>query len=154
MAVYPKRSDQLIRRNIPEVPVEKITAIGSVPIPELDLTSLGALSIHPLVVDFYESLKESAQNKFFEPSDWQTARLTMLTLNQELTAVYKSGESKGRPRPISSIKLQVVNQMLASLMTTEGERRRARLEIERNQTGDVASVTQISDLFKKRLGAE
>lgn len=144
MAVYPKRSDQLIRRNIPEVPVEKVTAIGTVPVPELNIPNP-----HPLVVDMYESLKESAQNKYYEPSDWQTARLAMYALNEELNATYKDGSSK----PISPMKLQVVNQMLAALMMTEGERRRARLEIERNQTGDVASVTQISDLFKQRLGA-
>jgi hypothetical protein len=156
MAVYPKRSDELIRRNIPEVPVEKITAIGNVPIPELDLTSLGAPHEHPLVVDMYQSLKESAQNKFFEPSDWQTARLTMLALNQELTAVYKSGELRGSPRPISAVKLQVINQMLASLMTTEGERRRARLEIERNlnPSGEGGKVLTMADHFKERLGAK
>src|SRR5882757_6354402 len=113
MAVYPKRSDQLIRRNIPETPVEKITAIGAVPIPELDLTSLGAVRVHPLVVDFYESLKESAQNKFFEPSDWQTARLTMYAQNQELYATVSTGENRGQPRPMSAMKLQVINQMLA-----------------------------------------
>lgn len=144
MAVYPKRSDELIRRNIPEVPVEKVTVIGPVPIPELNIERP-----HPLVVDFYESLKESAQNKYYEPSDWQTARIAMYALNEELHATWQDGN----PRPISPMKLQVVNQMLAALMVTEGERRRARLEIERNQTGDVASVTQISDLFKQRLGA-
>lgn len=139
-----KRSDQLIRRNIPEVPIDKISVIGQVAIPELNIENP-----HPMVVDLYESLKHSAQNKFYELSDWQIARLAMLSLNQELTATYKNGD----PRPISAIKLQVINQMFSQLMMTEGERRRARLEIERNQTGDVASVTQISDLFKQRLGA-
>jgi hypothetical protein len=140
----PKRTDQLIRRNIPEVPVDKVTAIGKVPIPALDIDHA-----HPLVVDLYQSLKESAQNKFYEPSDWQTARLVMFALNQELTATYKDGST----RPISAVKLQVINQMMASLMMTEGERRRARLEIERDQTGASGEIVQISDLFKQRLGA-
>lgn len=155
MAVYPKRSEQLIRRNIPEVPVQKITAIGNVPIPELDLESLGEQRVHPLVIDFYESFKESAQSKYYEPTDWQTARLTMLALNQELTKVYRSGELKGQPRAMSILSLQVINQMMASLMTTEGERRRARLEIERvtNPSGEDGQVLSISDMFKQRLGA-
>jgi hypothetical protein len=147
--VIPKRSDQRIRRNIPEVPIDKITAIGVVPIPELDLTSLGETRVHRLVVDMYESLKESAQNTFYEPSDWQTARLTMLALNQELFATYQDGN----PRPMTAMKLDVINRMLASLMTTEGERRRARLEIERNQSGPVGTVTQIADVYRERLGA-
>jgi hypothetical protein len=144
VAVIPKRTDQLIRRNIPEVPVDKVTAIGKVQIPALDIDHA-----HPLVVDLYQSLKESAQNKFYEPSDWQTARLVMFALNQELTATYKDGSV----RPISAVKLQVINQMMASLMMTEGERRRARLEIERDQTGASGEIVQISDLFKQRLGA-
>src|ERR1700744_2559935 len=107
MAVYPKRSEELIRRNIPEVPVEKITAIGRVPIPDLDLESLGEQRVHPLVIDFYESLKESAQNKYYEPSDWQTARLAMLVLNQELTKVIKTGVNRGQPRAISAMNVSI-----------------------------------------------
>jgi hypothetical protein len=145
VAVIPKRSDQLIRRNIPDVAVEKVTAIGKVPIPALDIDRP-----HRLVVDLYQSLKESAQNKFYEPSDWQTARLVMYALNEELTATWKDGS----PKPMSAVKLQVINQMMASLMMTEGERRRARLEIERDQTGVFGEVVQISDLFKQRLGAQ
>lgn len=141
-----KRSDQLIRRNIPEVPVDKITVIGNVPIPQLDIDRA-----HPLVVDFYESLKQSAQNKYYESSDWNYARLMLLALNQELTATYKDGN----PRPISAMKLQVINQMMAALMVTEGERRRARLEIERNQnpSGEDGKVLTMADHFKQRLGA-
>lgn len=142
----PKRSDKLIRRNIPEVPVDKITVIGSVPIPELDIDQP-----HPLVVDIYESLKSSAQNVFYEASDWQTARLAMYALNEELHATWK----EGGPKPMSAVKLQVINQMMASLMMTEGERRRARLEIERTQnpSGEDGQILTMADHFKQRLGA-
>jgi hypothetical protein len=140
----PKRDDQRIRRNTPDVPVDKVTAIGRVPIPNLDIAHA-----HQLVVDLYESLKNSAQNRFYESSDWAYARLVMYALNEELTATWKDGS----PKPMSAVKLQVINQMMASLMMTEGERRRARLEIERDQTGASGEVVQISDLFKQRLGA-
>lgn len=146
MPAFPKRSEEVIRRNIPEVPVQKITAIGSVPIPELNIP--GA---HPLVVDLYQSLKESAQNKFYEPSDWQMARLALYALNEELHGTWKDGE----PRSMSPMKLQVINQMFGQLMMTEGERRRARLEIDRvqNPSGEDGQVLSISDMFKQRLGA-
>jgi hypothetical protein len=145
VAVIPKRTEQLIRRNIPDVPVEKITVIGQVPIPDLDI-----VNPHPLVVDLYDSLKVSAQNKFYEPSDWQTARVAMYTLNQQLTATYKDGS----PRMISAVTLQVINQMFSQLMMTEGERRRARLEIERQVTGSGdAEVLTMADHFKKRFNA-
>lgn len=147
MAVIPKRSDQLIRRNIPEVPVQKISVIGAVEVPELDIEHA-----HPLVVDFYNSLKESGQARWYEPSDWQTARIAMYTLNEELNSTYQDGSNK----PISPMKLQVVNQMLSALMVTEGERRRARLEIDRvtNPSGEDGQVLSISDMFKQRLGAQ
>jgi hypothetical protein len=144
--VIPKRTDQLIRRNIPEVPVQKVTAIGKVPIPELDIEHA-----HPLVIDLYQSLKDSAQNKFYEPSDWHYARLMMYAINDMLDLGYN--KDTGQRYHISAVKLQVVNQMMASLMMTEGERRRARLEIERTHDGPVGTVTQISDLYRERLGA-
>lgn len=142
MPAFPKRSDDLIRRNIPEVPVDKVTAIGVVRVPELDIEHA-----HPLVVDLYQSLKDSAQNRFYEPSDWNIARLALFALNQELTATYKDGT----PRMISAVKLQVLNQMFSQLMMTEGERRRARLEIERTPQGESGTVSQISDYYKERL---
>lgn len=135
----PKRSETLIRRNVPDVPVEKITVIGPVPIPDLGLDDP-----HPLVVDLYESLKESAQKQFYEPSDWQFARLTLHFVDKLVK----------RENPSAQM-LASVNQMLTALLMTEGDRRRVRLEVERRQSnpdGD-AQVLTMADLFKQRLGA-
>jgi len=143
----PKRSDQRIRRNQEDIPVDKVAAIGTVPIPDLAIDNP-----HPLVVDLYESMKVSAQKKYFEPTDWQVARLTMLALNQELTAVYTSGKNEGKPRPLSAVKLQVIIQLMAQLLLTEGERRRARIEIERaSEGGNEGKVLNVADLFKQKL---
>ncbi|MEO6733765.1 MAG: hypothetical protein ABIN01_21255, partial [Ferruginibacter sp.] len=69
----PKRSDERVRRNKDEAgPVEKITAAGAVGVP-----ALGLPDPHPIISDFYESLTESAQARFYEPSDWQFARFTL-----------------------------------------------------------------------------
>ena len=88
----------------------------------------------------YRSLKESAQHKYYEPSDWQFARLTLHFVDDLLKQDKKS-----------SMMLQTVNQMLTSLLLTEGERRRVRLEVERTQPTQLASVTTIADMYKKQL---
>lgn len=133
----PKRSDERVRRNQPDVPIEKITQIGPVAVPDL-----GLFNPHQLAVDMYESLKESGQSRFYEPSDWQVARLAMLVLDEMLK------NAKGIP----TMKLATWLQMTTSLLMTEGDRRRARLEVERNQdAGEGAKVLQVADLFRRQL---
>lgn len=129
----PKRSSELIRRNKQDVPVDTVTAIGTVVAPELGFTDP-----HPLVVDLFESLKDSAQSQYYEPSDWQYARLTFHFVDKLLK----------RSDP-SAMMLASVNSMLTSLLMTEGDRRRVRLEIERNPQG--GEVLDVADLFRQKL---
>jgi hypothetical protein len=130
----PKRSEERVRRNTPDVPVDKITVLGNVSIPDL-----GMPRCHPLVHDLYESMRQSAQSRWYEPSDWQFARLAMHVLNDYL-------QEGG---PISAMKLASINTMLTSLLLTEGERRRVRIEVERNQAA--GEVIDIQTLFENRL---
>lgn len=132
----PSRDDQRVRRNKPEVPTDTVTAIGAVPVPDLNLGD----KLHPLVTDIYESLRNSAQAKYYEPSDWQYARLVMWELNTHLM--------NSRP---SAVYLASINTMLSNLLMTEGDRRRVRIEIERQPTGPTATVTSIADVYKERL---
>ncbi len=140
----PKRDEARIRRNEPEVPTEKVTAIGLVPVPELDLDGY----MHPMVEEYYQAMIDSAQSRYFEPTDWQQARFTLLVMNEMLTATNENGDRK----PIPAMKLQVLNQMLSSLLVTEGDRRRVRMEIERanGQAGE-GQVVQMSDYFKQQF---
>jgi hypothetical protein len=133
----PKRSDERIRRNATEVPVEKLEVIGSVQVPEL-----GIDDPHPFIVDFYQSLIDSAQSRYYEPSDWQYARWLCFAMND-----YISG------RKPSAVMFQSINAALSDLLITEGERRRVRLEIERGQNGDTegGTVTSFEDYMRKRL---
>ncbi|QSN49298.1 hypothetical protein I3U33_12810 [Mycobacteroides abscessus subsp. abscessus] len=146
----PKREDQRVRRNEQEIPTEKVVALGKVPVPDLGLENP-----HPFVVEFYESIRQSAQSNYYEPSDWQFARLTMYALNEELNAVYQSGDNKGKKKPLGVMKLQVLNQMMSTLLLTEGDRRRVRMEIERNPgpTAEGGKVLTMADHFKQALGA-
>lgn len=129
----PKRSEERIRRNKLEVPIDKVPAIGPVDIPEL-----GFIDPHPLVIDLYRSMSESAQAKYFEPSDWQYAKFTLHFADQLLKS----------PRPSSQL-LAAVNSMLTDLLVSEGSRRRVRLEIERSESG--GDVLDVADLFRQRL---
>lgn len=132
----PKRSDELIRRNVPDVAVTKITAIGPVDVPDLNLGE-----VHPLVKDLYESMRDSGQSKYYEPTDWQYARLTLYVLNEMLLT-----------EGIGAMKLAAVNTMLTNLLLTEGDRRRVRIEVERNQNQEqVGKVLEVADLFRQAL---
>lgn len=132
----PKRSDQRVRRNKEEVPVEKLPTTGAVDIPPL-----GFFNPHPLVVSIYQSLQDSAQNKFYEPSDWEYARFALHFADQLLKS----------DRP-SSVMLASVTGMLNDLLVSEGDRRRVRLEIDRTTPEDTGGdVLQVADLFRERL---
>ncbi|MDO3076113.1 hypothetical protein P5W04_21060 [Mycobacteroides abscessus subsp. abscessus] len=122
----------------------------------MPVPDLGIENPHPFVVEFYESIRQSAQSNYYEPSDWQFARLTMYALNEELNAVYQSGDNKGKKKPLGVMKLQVINQMMSTLLLTEGDRRRVRMEIERNAapTAEGGKVLTMADHFKQVLGAQ
>jgi hypothetical protein len=113
----PKRSSERIRRNKDDVEVETIEMVGEVEIPELGLDNP-----HPLVVDLYESLKDSGQSKYYEPSDWAHARIVCHFLDRQIKTSKPSGQM-----------LAVLHSMMTDLLISEGARRRVRLEIEREQ---------------------
>lgn len=142
-----KRDAERVRRNTPENPTETVSMIGPVEIPELgDVSYMG--ETHKLVVEMYDAIKKSAAVKYYEPTDWQFARITLYTLNQELIASQHLG------KPVGAMKLTAINQMLSALLLTEGERRRVRLEIERapaDPTG--GKVLDVTDVFRQRLAA-
>ena len=129
----PKRSEERVRRNKPLVAIDSIAIIGKVPQPALDHADP-----HPLIVDLYESLKESAQSRFYEPSDYQYARFCLHFADTLL----KSN------RPSAQL-LASVNQMLTDLLVSEGSRRRVRLEVERSDSG--GDVIDVAGLFRQRL---
>lgn len=129
----PKREDQRIRRNKDEGgPVEKISAIGGVAVPDL-----GIPDCHPMVQDFYDSLPESAQTQFYEASDWQVARFVCFHMDKQL--------KNSRP---SSQMLAAIHSMLTELLVTEGSRRRVRMEIEREQAA--GQLLDAASLFRER----
>jgi hypothetical protein len=129
----PKRSEERVRRNKPETPVDKIEVVGPVEVPPLNFNDP-----HPLTVDLYASLSESAQSRFYEPSDYQIARAILHFFDIEV----KKGKA-------SAQMVQTIFSQLTDLLLTEGARRRVRLEVERDQAA--GEVIEVADMFRARL---
>lgn len=133
----PKRSDQRRRRNKPadgEVTKAPATAPPSDPEPDENW--------HPLMSEWFVSLGQSGQAVFYEPSDWATARVWAEIMSRQLES--------GR---MSAQMVAAWASGATELLTTEGARRRARLELERGESSDVdeeAAVVAI-DVYQRRL---
>jgi hypothetical protein len=99
---------------------------------------------HPIAHSWYTSLAASGQCRFFEPSDWTAARLLAEVMTRNLA-------SENR---FSSQLFAAVWAGMNDLLTTEGSRRRVKLELER--TGSEKSTQAASNLavvadYRKRI---
>lgn len=99
-------------------------------------------SWHPIARDWYDSLAKSGQAVFYEPSDWATARYVAEAMSRGLESSRFSAQL-----------FAAVSSAMTELLTTEGARRRARLEIERGGKSEEkpASVTALDD-YRDALG--
>lgn len=133
----PKRSDQRRRENKPEIPVATAAASREVKPPSADR------AWHPIARGMFESLARSGQAAFFEPSDWQTARLAAESTSRLLKA-----------ERFSAVLLSAVDSMWSKLLMTEADRRRLRIELERPKE-DTAATSAVSflDDARKRLSS-
>ena len=131
----PKRSEERRRRNKEGGPVLKVNLaeIGAseVEVPAPDDTW------HHVAYQLYMSLTQSGQSIFFEPSDWATAYALCETLSRSLDPVpmvvggADGGKVEFHEVPMPGATLNAVLKGLASLMATEGDRRRLKMELER-----------------------
>ena len=78
----------------------------------------------PAAREWYRSLADSAQHQFYEPSDWATAKVAAIILSEGLKALREGRRGSGT-------QLERWQAIATELLTTEGARRRARMEIER-----------------------
>lgn len=136
----PKRSTERRRRNADsKVETVVIPALGP-PTSKVEPPKVSS-RWHPMAKDWFNSLSESGQSQFFEPSDWQAARYVAEVMSRNLRQQAK----------FSSVLFQVVWSAMSDLLTTEGARRRVRMEIERGVEPETpAGVTAIAD-YRKRL---
>lgn len=129
----PKRSEQRRRRNKESRP-EKVTA----PAAPVDAPA-EKRTWHPVAKEWYRSLKESGQAQFYEPSDWQAARLVAEELSQYL-----------RSKKRSAMMFAQLWSAMTDLLTTEGARRRVKIEVERGAPEDNGEDAEIASLDEYR----
>lgn len=92
---------------------------------------------HPIASDWYLSLRESGQAAFYQPSDWAVARYAADLMSKVLLS----------ERGPNGQLVAALNSVMSSLLTTEGDRRRARMELERKKPSSQADadVTVLDD---------
>jgi len=133
----PKRSDHRRRRNI-DGRTDRVPAPAApVEAPPLEFPA------HSLAADWYDSLAESGQAQYFEPSDWQAARILAFDLTRHLNS--------GR---VSAQMVAALWSAMGDLLTTEATRRRVRMEIERPSDDDAdrsAGVVAILDDYRRAV---
>lgn len=99
---------------------------------------------HPISRYWYNSLARSGQSYYYENSDWAAAYFVAEAMSRELQ----------QAGPMGSAAMKAILSGMASLLTTEADRRRLRLELERSQA-QAASVEESSvaklDAYRARL---
>ena len=135
----PKRSDQRRRRNKDESgPVTKATTAAKPPAePRADA------NWHPVAKEWFISLGKSGQSQFYEPSDWALAKLTAEMMDRLL----RQGDKP------SAVMYAAIQSAMTDLLTTEGARRRARVELEREAPVAPPSVA-IMESYRRAAGQE
>lgn len=101
---------------------------------------------HKVARDLYDSLAESGQAQFYEPSDWQQA----VWLAHETSRYLKAKKR-------SAMMFSYLWTAWADLLATEGARRRAKLEIERTpppseEDEEAATIASLDEYRERATG--
>lgn len=149
----PKRSDQRRRRNATD---PMTTAAGAADVEAPTPSD----EWHPVARLWFDSLAESGQSRFYEPSDWATAFLIAESLSLDLKPQFVGFAQTGRDEtqaefavvPLKGASLSAYLKAMGDLMTTEGARRRLRMELQRPDEA-AANVVQIDWRARASAGA-
>lgn len=134
----PKRSRERRRQNKDSV-AETITVDAAKPV---QIPKPNA-RWHPIAKRWFLSLAGSGQAVFYEPSDWALAEYIAEAMSRNLR----------EQKRFSAVLFAAVMSGMTELLTSEGARRRVRLEIERGDGSEApANVTAIAK-YQKRLRA-
>lgn len=143
----PKR--QRRNRSKPAIAAVEVEACGSAAAPEADP------AWHPIAAGIYRSLAQSAQSQLYQPSDWAVAALLAESMSRELSpqpVVTKDGEVTMVSRPPRGSSMAAWQKALTALLATEGDRRRAWIEVQRPASDEErpADFTTL-DEYRRRL---
>lgn len=147
----PKREEERRRRNKDVVETTKVN-LDELLAQEVEVP-LANEDWEPLTKSYWESFQRSGQSIWYEPSDWMTAYALMEVLDRWLKpqqiriGEIRPGQNEGgevtylfedKIVAMPGGVLSSILKGLASLMATEGDRRRLRIELERKKALDAA----------------
>lgn len=135
----PKRSDQRHGHR-------KADPASTAPTPQAPFTPPAAKADwHHTAKQWYWSLKKSGQAVWYQPSDWMYAYVWADLLSRQLQS----------DKP-SAMMLAAWNAAAASLLVTEGDRRRVRIELERAVKADPDKEAGVASMqaWREKLAGE
>jgi len=94
--------------------------------------------IHPTIQGLWLAIKKSVNVKYYEPSDWWYAILTLEIWDDILSAGKRPG----------AMELSALDSMLGKMLITEADRRRVKIEAKRG-TPDAQKVEQGASAYYK-----
>lgn len=151
----PKRSDQRRRTNKSATVSGKVTKAPAAdrvcaPTPDEEW--------HPVARRWFDSLSASGQSRFYEPSDWATAYLIAESisrdLNPQVVGVTERGDAVFESIPLKGASLSAYLKAFGNLLTTEGDRRRASVELQRGELSDADEDASVTALDAYRAAVE
>ncbi len=125
-----KRPEELRRRNKDKSVQTEGTASTDVVMPPAQE------DWHPIAKQIYESLENSGQSEFYEPSDWAMAYMLAESISRDLepqvvAVPERTGEPVFEKVPMKGASLSAYLKGFTALMVSEGDRRRAGIALER-----------------------
>lgn len=146
----PKRSEERRRRNTDEEGPALTQAPSGAPVGlDLELVPPVNKRWHPIARRWYEALPLSGQAVFYEPSDWAMAQYAAELMSRLLRDKTPSGQVKTP----NGQAIAALDSVMARLLTTEGDRRRARIELERRKApAETPSGVTVLDDYRSAFG--
>ena len=172
----PKRSEERRRRNKPEnegdLPLTRTPGNFDSEAPEhpgVFHAKDNPTGWHPIAIQLYESLEESGQSQWFQPSDWATAFLLCESVSRDLLPQFvgmqdrfnrEAGQMEHIPvkmkLPLKGASIAGYLKGMGELGYTEGARRRMRMELTRGDdeglTPEQQALATVTDM-RNRFGA-
>jgi hypothetical protein len=150
----PKRASQ--RRRTPDAGTAKITTApgaAEVTVPTADP------SWHRVAREWFDSLGESGQSVYYEPSDYAVAFIIAESMSRELKPqpILVGGRISMRKVPPKAASITAWLHAMTGLLATEGDRRRVRLELERptgSDDGPLGDVAHLEDIRARLRGPQ
>jgi hypothetical protein len=145
----PKRSTQRRRRNKTTEPTKAPATPKKPTAPRADP------KWHPVAKRWYAALGKSGQSEFYEPSDWALACLLAESMSRDLKPqVVGINEETNEPVfaviPLKGASLAAYLKAMTGLLVTEGDRRRASVELQRAKPAPPADGVPNLNEYRRR----